>query len=131
MKNSRLRIIYAALFVLILITEVLIALFVKDKFIRPYGGDILVVILICCFVRIFYPKKINLLPLFVFLFAVLVEIAQYFNFVSLLGLGSIKFFRVLLGTAFSFGDLICYAVGCAIFFLCERAAERLNSKSSN
>lgn len=131
MKNSRLRIIYAAIFVLILITEVLIALFVKDKFIRPYGGDILVVILICCFVRIFYPKKINLLPLFVFLFAVLVEIAQYFNFVSLLGLGSIKFFSVLLGTSFSFGDLICYAVGCVIFFLCERAAERLSSKNSN
>lgn len=65
--------IYAIAFVLLLVTEVLIALFVRDRFIRPYGGDILVTVLICCFVRILFPERIKLLPLLVFLFAAAVE----------------------------------------------------------
>lgn len=36
------RIMYAAAFLILLAAEVLIALFVRDRFIRPYGGDILV-----------------------------------------------------------------------------------------
>lgn len=118
------RIVYAVCFAVILIAEILIALFVRDSFIRPYGGDILVTVLICCFVRIFSPKGISLLPLWVFLFALAVEIAQYLDFVSLLGLGNIAFFRILLGTSFSFIDIICYAVGCGLFFICETVYRR-------
>lgn len=119
-EKRRLQITYALCFVIILIVEVLIALFVRDSFIRPYGGDILVTILICCFVRIFFPDKIKLLPLWVFLFASAVEIGQYFDFVTLLGLGDIAFFRILLGTSFSVIDLLCYGVGCILFFAGER-----------
>lgn len=118
--KKNLRIVYAILFALLFITEILIALFVNDDFIRPYGGDFLVTILICCFVRIFFPIKCRLLPILVFLFSAAVEIAQYFNFVSLLGLDKIKFLRILLGTSFSFIDLICYAAGCAVFYFCEK-----------
>lgn len=118
--KSNPRVLYALAFAVILITEVLIALFVRDVFIRPYGGDILVTVLVCCFVRIFFPAKIRLLPVWVFLFAAAVEIGQYFDFVSLLGLGDIPFFNVLLGSTFSVADLVCYAVGCALFFTAER-----------
>ncbi len=118
--KSRIRLTYALCFILILITEIIIALFVRDSFIRPYGGDILVTVLICCFARIFFPEKIKLLPIWVFLFSFAVEIGQYFDFVTLLGLGEIKFFRILLGTSFSFIDIICYGVGCIIFFVCEK-----------
>lgn len=119
MQKINPRIVYAVCFVVILITEILIALFVKDSFIRPYGGDILVAVLICCFVRIFLPTGVRLLPVWVFLFSLAVEVAQYFDFVSLLGLGDITFFCILLGTSFSFIDIICYAVGCGLFFICE------------
>lgn len=129
-EKRRLQIIYALCFVIILIVEVLIALFVRDAFIRPYGGDILVTILICCFVRIFFPDKIKLLPLWVFLFASAVEIGQYFDFVSLLGLGDIKFFRVLLGTSFSFIDIICYLAGCFLFFMGEKALSKILNKQN-
>ncbi|MBQ8697126.1 MAG: DUF2809 domain-containing protein [Clostridia bacterium] len=115
------RCIYAVAFAVILAVEVLIALFVRDKFIRPYGGDILVMVLICCFGRIFFPEKVRLLPLWVFLFAAAVEVGQYFDFVSLMGLGDITFFRILFGSTFSFADIICYGVGCLIFALCEGA----------
>lgn len=122
------RIIYAAVFLLILITEVIIAIFVRDSFIRPYGGDILVTVLLCALVRIIFPKGIKLLPLYVFAFSVLVELAQYINIVELLGLSDIAFFRIIIGTSFSPIDIICYGAGCLIFFLAEALTLRLASK---
>ena len=119
------RIGYLIAFIVLLITEILIALFVRDDFIRPYGGDILVTVLICAAVRIVFPTGVRLLPVWVFLFAAGVEIGQYFDFVTLLGLGNIPFFRILLGSTFSFADLICYAAGCALFW----AEERIITKS--
>ena len=118
---------YAIAFVLLLTVEILIALFVRDDFIRPYGGDILVTVLICAAVRILFPTGIRLLPLWVFLFAAGVEIGQYFDFVTLLGLGDIAFFRILLGSTFSFADLLCYAAGCVLFLLGEKLLRRSHS----
>ncbi len=115
---------YAMCFAGILLIEVLIALFVRDDFIRPYGGDILVTVLICCFGRIFFPAGVRLLPVWVFLFAAAVEVGQAFDFVSLMGLGDIAFFRILLGSTFSWADLVCYAAGCALFWVTERAVRR-------
>ena len=111
---------YAIAFVLLLTVEILIALFVRDDFIRPYGGDILVTVLICAAVRIVFPTGVRLLPLWVFLFAAAVEIGQYFDFVTLLGLGNIAFFRILLGSTFSMADLLCYAAGCVLFWAGEK-----------
>ena len=118
---------YILAFVLLLTVEILIALFVRDDFIRPYGGDILVTVLICAAVRILFPTGIRLLPLWVFLFAAGVEIGQYFDFVTLLGLGDIAFFRILLGSTFSFADLLCYAAGCVLFLLGEKLLRRSHS----
>ena len=120
MKRSvRPRLIYAAVFLLLLITEVIIALFVRDAFLRPYGGDILVTALLCVFVRIVFPKGIKILPLYVFIFSVLVEFAQHINIVKLLGLSDIAFFRIIVGTSFSWIDIICYGAGCILFFVFE------------
>ncbi len=115
-KGTRLRIGYGLAALLLLVAEVLIALFVRDRFIRPYGGDILVTMLICCVVRVVLPQNYRL-PIAggVLLFAILVEVGQYFGLVYLLGLGHIEFFRVLMGTGFSWWDMVCYAVGCAVF----------------
>ncbi|MBE6616945.1 MAG: DUF2809 domain-containing protein [Ruminococcaceae bacterium] len=118
------RIAYTLVFFAILAAIVVIALFVRDRFIRPYGGDILVTALICAFVRIFFPDKIKLLPLWVFIFAAAVEVGQYFGLVDLLGLGNIRFFRIVLGTTFSPADLICYAAGCALFWIAEKIARK-------
>jgi len=117
--KTRRRLVYAAAFAAILILEVIIALFVRDRFIRPYGGDVLVTVLICCFLRIFMPERVRLLPVYVFLFAVCVEIGQYFDFVSLLGLDGNAFFSILLGSTFSFADIVCYGAGCVLFSLTE------------
>lgn len=126
--KTKLRIIYSILFCVLLMTEICIALFVHDDFIRPYVGDMLVTVLICCFLRIFIPTGIRVLPLYVFIFAAIVEIAQYFDIVKLLGLDGNRFLSVLLGRTFSPLDLLCYAVGCLAFFGLSCVIERIAKK---
>ncbi|MBE5886346.1 MAG: DUF2809 domain-containing protein [Lachnospiraceae bacterium] len=112
MKKERL--IYALITIALLIIEVLIALFVHDSFIRPYVGDMLVVIVLYTFIRIFIPEKVKFLPSYILCFAVLVEVLQYFRIVEVLGLSDNRFFSVLIGSVFDIKDIICYAVGCLL-----------------
>ena len=98
----------------LLFVEVCIALFVHDKFVRPFIGDVLVVILIYTFIRIFIPEKVRLLPLYVFIFAAAVEVLQYFKIVELLGLDNNQLMRTIIGTSFDIRDILCYFVGCAL-----------------
>ena len=100
--------------------EVLIALFVHDRFVRPYVGDMLVVVVICAFLRIWIPDSVRLLPLYVFFFATGVEILQYFNLVGVLGVENNVFLRTLIGTSFDWKDILCYAVGCVLVWVAER-----------
>ena len=113
------RTVYAVMFIVIFLIEVIIALFIKDKFIRPYVGDLLVTVLLCALIRIFIPSKISALPIFVFLFSVLVEFAQYVDIVELLGFENSKVLSVLVGRSFSVIDIVCYALGCILFFLAD------------
>ena len=113
------RIGYAVATIIIFLIELLIALFVRDNFIRPYVGDMLVVVLIYTCVRVVFPEKPKLLPLYVFFFAALVEGLQAVNLVELLGLAENKFFSVLIGTTFDVKDIICYGVGCVLCGLWE------------
>ena len=121
METNKKRLIYAGLFCILLATEITIALFVRDDFIRPYVGDMLVTWLICSLVRIFIPDRVRLMPLYVFLFAATVEILQYFDVVALLGLESSKLLSTLIGRTFSVADILCYAVGCIIAALAQAA----------
>ena len=122
MKKSR--ITYLIIFLLLLLSEILIALFVNDSFVRPYMGDVLVVGVICSFLRVFIPDKIKFLPIFTLIFAAFVEVLQYFDFVSLLRLEKSNFFSILLGRTFDIRDIICYIVGGAIFFAAEQIIRR-------
>lgn len=113
------RIGYLLATVLFFIIELLIALFVRDKFIRPYVGDMLVVVLIYTFLRIIFPERPRFLPLYVFTFSTTVELMQAINIVGLLGLQDNRFFRVLIGTTFDIKDIVCYAIGCILCGLWE------------
>lgn len=120
MKETRnKRLLYLLATIILLFIEVLIALFVHDKFIRPYVGDVLVVVVIYTFVRIIITEKCKLLPLYIFIFAAMVEVLQYFKIVELLGLENNRFFSVLIGTVFDIKDIICYGVGCFLLGIYE------------
>ncbi len=100
--------------VILLVCEILIALYVRDAFIRPYGGDILVTVLLCCLLRAAVPTRIPYLPLWVFLFAATVELAQALGVASLIPQGW-TVVRIAVGSAFSVWDMVCYAAGCLLF----------------
>ncbi len=114
---SKKRLIYIILTIILLTVEVLIALFIHDNFIRPYLGDVLVVMAIYTFIRIFIPERVRMLPSYILCFAVLVELMQYFRIVEMLGLQENRFFSVLIGSVFDIKDIICYAVGCTLIVI--------------
>lgn len=112
-------------FLIFLVIEILIALFVQGGFVRYYLGDIIVVWVVYCFAKMIFPDLNSYLTAFAVMhFAFVVEFFQYINIVDIIGLGNIKFFRVLIGTSFSFIDLLCYAVGTIIMmiliFICKK-----------
>lgn len=120
------RLVYLLATIILFITEVLIALYVHDNFIRPYVGDAIVVIVIYTFVRILIPEKGRLLPLYIFLFAVVVEILQGIHIVNILGVADNRFLRTLIGDSFDIKDILCYGVGCILLWLYESKRKLIN-----
>ncbi len=111
---------YLTIFFILFILEVLIALFVKDRIIRPFIGDILVVILMYTFIRGIIKKPIKRLPVYLFVFAVSVEVSQYFHLVDKLNLRSNKIMTIIMGTSFDVRDILCYLTGTVILIIWER-----------
>ena len=106
--------------VLLFIVEVYIGVFVKDDFVRPYMGDFLVVMLIYTFIRAFFKYSMLKTAIGVLLFSFVVEILQHFNIVEVLGLGSSRLARTVIGTSFSWEDFIAYSLGIVTVLGCER-----------
>lgn len=112
MKKQRTN--YLITFIVLLCVEFLIAFYVHDTFIRPYVGDILVVIVLCCMVRVMILDKYKLMPLWIFIFAAFIECLQYFKLVELLGVQNNTFLRILIGATFDWKDMMCYGIGCVL-----------------
>lgn len=104
------RLIYIILFSIILIVECLIAMFLKQGFIRENVGDILVVPCIYTMLRIIFPQKIKNLDIYVLILAIIVEILQLFNVTKFLSNDN-KILSIALGGTFDIKDIICYIIG--------------------
>ena len=115
-KENRERLIYAAVFVLLLAAEIVIGLYIHDSFIRPYFGDVLIVILLWALFRVIFPRKCIWISGAIFVFALLVEFSQMIPLVDLLGIEN-KLLRVLMGSSFAAWDIAAYAAGC-LFTAC-------------
>lgn len=115
---------YFGLFILILIIEIIIALYVRDAFIRPYMGDVLCIVLMYVFIKSFLDTKVLPTAIFVTLIGITVETLQYFNFVEKLHIQN-KALRVILGMSFEWTDYLTYIAGGAIILI----AEKFNRKS--
>ena len=114
----RKRVVYLVAFLFLLAAEILIGLFVRDSFIRPYVGDVLVTVLLCVLVRAIVPEGVKLLPVWVFLFAAAVEFVQLLGLPKLLGLEN-TVLGVIMGSTFDWKDILCYGTGCVIFGAAE------------
>ena len=115
---------YFLLTIILLFVEICIAVFINDRFIRPYLGDFLVVILLYCFVRSFFNISILLAAVIVLVFAFGIELLQYLNFVKVIGLQHSKIANTVLGHSFAWMDILAYVLGIFFVLVCERIKNR-------
>lgn len=111
---------YFGLTAILFLIEVGIALFIKDRFVRPYLGDVLVVILIYCFVKSFIKISVYKAALGVLLFAFTIEILQYCSLVEKLKLQHNTVAKTVIGTSFSWEDILAYMAGILIVLITEK-----------
>jgi hypothetical protein len=114
--------------VLLFLIEVYIAVFIDDRFIRPFVGDVLVVILIYCFVKSLWKVRSNIAAVSVFIFACAIEGLQYLNLIDRLGLRQYKLLVIILGSTFDWNDILAYALGTALILGWENRSN-INFKS--
>ena len=117
---------HAMLAVVVFVLEVLIATRVAHvSWIRAYLGDVLVVVLLYAAVRSVVRVNHFALLLAVFVFACSIELAQYFRLAERLGYARGEMMHTVIGNTFSWGDIGCYALGCALTALTVLACQRL------
>lgn len=111
---------YLGVGLLIFLVEIFIALKIDDQLIRPYIGDILVVILIYVMIKGIKSKPTKRLPIYIFVFAVVIEISQLFNLISIFGLAQNQLAKVVFGSTFDLKDILMYGIGCLLLLEWER-----------
>jgi hypothetical protein len=102
---------YFFLTIILFVIEVVIAVFARDSFVRPYVGDYLVVILIYCAVKTVLNAPVWKVALGVLLFSFLIETLQYFHIVNRLGLEHNTIARIVIGYGFEWVDILAYTLG--------------------
>ena len=112
---------YFILSILLFLIEIFIALFARDQVIRPYGGDLLVVILLYCLIKSVINFPVTLTALGVLLFSYLVETLQFFNVVNHIGLANSKTANILIGNSFSWLDILAYTLGILLVLGIEKS----------
>ena len=120
------KLIYFLLAVALFFIEAAIAIYMDDAFIRPYFGDLLVVILIYCALKSFIDSTPVKTAIAVFFFACLIEVSQYYQLVQILGWGRSSTATTVLGTSFSFTDIIMYALGTLVIIGTEMYFKKSN-----
>ncbi|MFD1163860.1 ribosomal maturation YjgA family protein [Hwangdonia seohaensis] len=122
---------YLTITILLFITEIGIAMFLKSGFIRHTFGDYLVVILIYCFFKSFIKINSFKLAILVLVFAFTIELLQLVNLLKLLNLQNNQLAKLVLGSTFHVSDLVAYTLGIITVLIIETRFFRfLKHKSS-
>ena len=111
---------YFFIAIILFIIEVLIALFVRDRFFRPYVGDYLVVMLVYSAVRTVLKAPVLKVAIGTLVFAYTIEVLQYFQIVNKLGLQNNVIARTVIGYGFEWEDLVAYTLGILNVLVFER-----------
>jgi hypothetical protein len=116
---------YFVLAVILLVVEFIIGAFMHDDYIRPFGGDFLVVILIYCSIKSILKCDVTYTALGVLLFAFVIEWCQRIHLINMLNLQHSPIARVILGTDFAWTDMLMYTLGILCVWLTERVARSI------
>lgn len=110
---------YFLCFIGLLFIETAIALFMTNGFIRSTFGDVLVVMLIYCFVKSFINTKPFTTAIGVLMFAFTIEFLQLFKLPEILNPDNNPIIKVILGSTFQISDLIAYSFGTFAILIVE------------
>jgi len=103
----------------LLVVEILIGRFAHDRFVRPYGGDFLATIFLYCLLRSVWPAPARRVALAALLVSYTIEAAQLAHLLHWLGWQHVRVARLVLGSAFSWGDVLAYTLGAAAVLAVE------------
>lgn len=109
---------WAMMGIAILAFEICIAIYAKDGFIRYYLGDVLAAAMLYAFGRAAFRLPPRILALAVFTLSLVIEIAQYFKVLEILGVQNYALW-IIFGGTFDWTDIICYAIGCVLAYASE------------
>ena len=116
MQTSKMRIYYLILSAVLLGVEIYIGA-CTHGWVRNSLGDILVIPLIYCLTRIFVKWLPRTMPLVMCGVGFAAEIAQYFKLYEMLGFEKGSLGAIILGTGFSWNDMLCYIAGMILIYL--------------
>jgi hypothetical protein len=125
--DDSLKLRYALAALAVFLVEVVIAVFWRDGFVRPYLGDVLAVVLLYLALRALTPLSPISAATAALAVAVLIELAQLFHVLDAVGLGRNALARTVLGGVFDVADLACYAIGGLAVLSLDRAWIRRSS----
>ena len=123
--NSNKRLTYGPASLILLGIEILIGLY-GHGWVRSYLGDVLVVILLYTIFRTISPDRPAqwfVLPTVILIFSFAVEFLQLWGFCDRFGITN-KLLRIIIGTGFSYIDLISYAVGIIPCYIIEFVSKK-------
>ncbi len=110
---------YFLVTLIIFFIEILIAYFHFNNFIRGFVGDVLVILLLYSFLKIFIKKGVLKTALLVLCFACSVEMLQYSKVTEKLNISS-EIILAIVGSVFDYYDLMAYGIGFLLILVFEK-----------
>lgn len=95
---------------LLLLIEILIALFAHDDFIRPILGDYIATLLVFCLLASFMKLSITKIAVLALVISYTIEGLQYLSILKLLRLDKFKMLNIVVGNSFSWIDMLAYTM---------------------
>ena len=121
MQSRRGALYHGAWSAVLLVIEILIGAFVPaHTWLRAYGGDVLVIPLIYCLVRVFVRIWPRMMPAVMCGIGFLAEYLQYLHIADRLGFARGSLPSIILGTSFSWWDILCYIAGMLLIYAAIR-----------
>lgn len=114
---------YFVIAIFLFSVEIAIAILKFNPFIRGFLGDVLVILLLYSFLKIFIRNNVFKTAISILAFAFFVELLQHFEFAKKLQIQS-EVFLTIIGSVFDVWDLVAYTLGFLLILLIEKIVGR-------
>ncbi|NJW53826.1 ribosomal maturation YjgA family protein [Salinimicrobium oceani] len=113
---------------ILLLLEIFIALYVRDSFFRPYGGDFFALVLLYCLLKSFWKIPFKNAIFGALLFLIFIEWLQYVKVLEFLQIHKNRFLATVLGNYFEWLDIAIYCLAALSIYGFERLRHRETSE---